>query len=84
MQESAEGIVDGQSGKAIEALQSRKGQLTDRPNRKAAVEGPNRIQEEYVQEDANRRPTLGWPAIRQDSNLNDIRPVRKLHQHNAG
>ena len=42
VQDSAAGIVGGQSGKAIEALQSRKAQETDRPNREAAVEGPNR------------------------------------------
>ena len=42
MQESAEGILDGLSGEASEALQKRKLEQTDRPNRIATVEGPNR------------------------------------------
>lgn len=41
-QESAEGKVGGSSGKASEALQSRKAESTDRPRRKAATEGRNR------------------------------------------
>ena len=39
--ESADGIVDGQSGKVSEALQCRKVEQTDRPSRIAAIEGLN-------------------------------------------
>ena len=41
LQESAEGVVGGLSGKASEALQWRKPERTDRPSRKATVEGLN-------------------------------------------
>ena len=38
---SAEGVVGAQSGEASEALQGRKAEQTDRPNRKVGTEGPN-------------------------------------------
>ncbi len=44
---SAEGIVDGLSGEANEALQSRKAETTDRHSRKATIEGLKSVPAEW-------------------------------------
>ncbi len=45
MQKSAEGILVGGTGEAIEALQGRKAERTDRPSRNVSRRRPERYEE---------------------------------------